>query len=198
MVAFLDTFSVLSLLLTVYTRLISSPWTPWSKAHTFIFREQQRWARIDEQVMCGSVYLYILDIRRYVPNTFLALPNFWKRWILVRILANTICESQFLQLLVNLCENVTDIRYSHILKPFSENRRMCDSILRLVCNYVWPSCDLHVWPVCKITHDPCNSSDPFVSYPVTHVWRFFDSCVTYVRLICDQRNLFHDSYMTYL
>ncbi len=59
-----------------------------------ILREyQERWARMGKQVMCGSVYSYILSIRHYAPNTFSALPNLSYG----RILANTISESQFSQ-----------------------------------------------------------------------------------------------------
>ncbi len=54
--------------------------------HTSIFGEHPR---MGEQVMCGSVYSYILAIHHYVPNTFLALPNLPNRQILARILANT-------------------------------------------------------------------------------------------------------------
>ncbi len=73
------------------------------KAETHIrkFSENSRehWARIGKQLMCRSVYSYILGIRHYAPNRFLALPNFQKR----RTLANPVCESQFSRLLVNLC-----------------------------------------------------------------------------------------------
>ncbi len=44
----------------------------------FLENRRERWARIGEQVMCRLVYSYILAIRHYAPNTFLALPNFWK------------------------------------------------------------------------------------------------------------------------
>ncbi len=93
------------------------------------------WVRIDKQVMCGSVYSYILGIRHYAPNRFSVLPHFWKRRILGRILANTVCESQFSRLLVNLCENTREC-YEYLVfaysRPFSENRHMCGTTLRLV------------------------------------------------------------------
>ncbi len=80
--------------------------------------------------MCGLVYSYILAIHHYVPNTFSALPNYWKRRILARILANTECESQFSRLLVNLCENAGEC-YEYLAfvysPPLLENRRMCGS-----------------------------------------------------------------------
>ncbi len=67
--------------------------------------------------MCGSVYSYILGIRHYAPNTFSVLPKLPSR----RILANTICESQFSRLLVNLCENARDVdKYS----VFTYSRRI--------------------------------------------------------------------------
>ncbi len=73
--------------------------------------------------------LYILGIRHYAPNRFSVFPNFWKR----RILANTVWENQFSQLLVNLCENASECcEYSVFAYswPFSENQRMCGSALR--------------------------------------------------------------------
>ncbi len=73
--------------------------------HSFSENSRECWVRVGEQVMCGSVYSYILGIRHYAPNRFSALPNFWKRQILVRILVNIVRESQFSRLLVNLCEN---------------------------------------------------------------------------------------------
>ncbi len=55
-------------------------------AHTFdLGKLSDHWVRIGKQVVCGSMYSY--------------------RQIWVRILANALCESQFSQLLVNLCEN---------------------------------------------------------------------------------------------
>ncbi len=64
------------------------------ESHICLFLEnsEEHWPRIGEQVMCGSVYSYILGICHYVPNTFSALPNLWNR----QILANTLYESQFL------------------------------------------------------------------------------------------------------
>ncbi len=47
----------------------------------FSEKSQEHWARMDEQVMCGSVYSYILAIRHYAPNTFSALPNLPNRRI---------------------------------------------------------------------------------------------------------------------
>ncbi len=58
-------------------------------AHTLILVEQPRTLGMSEQVMCGIGYLYILGIRHYAPNAFLAFPNLPNR----RILLNTICES---------------------------------------------------------------------------------------------------------
>ncbi len=69
--------------------------------HSFLENSRERWARIGEQVLCESVYSYICGIRHYAPNRFSALPNFQKK----RILANTVCESHFSRLLINLCES---------------------------------------------------------------------------------------------
>ncbi len=49
------------------------------------------WTKKGEQVICRSMYSYIFGIRHYEPNTFSALPNLRNK----RILANTLCESQF-------------------------------------------------------------------------------------------------------
>ncbi len=65
---------------------------------------REHWARIGDQVMCWSMYSYILGIRHCTPNTFLALPNLRNR----QILANILCESQFSRLLVNLCKNTRE------------------------------------------------------------------------------------------
>ncbi len=95
------------------------------------------------------VYSYILVIRRYAPNTFLALPNFRKR----QILANTVCESQFSQLLVNLCENARECyEYSEFAysRSFSENRRMCGSTLKSV-NSWWRTVILNFRQICVWT-----------------------------------------------
>ncbi len=65
-------------------------------AHTLIYREWPRMLdknrRIDEQV-CGSLYLYVLAICHYAPNTFLAFPNLPNLQILARTLANTAYEA---------------------------------------------------------------------------------------------------------
>ncbi len=84
--------------------------------------------RIGEKVMRGSLYSYILSIRHYAPNTFLALPNLPNR----RILANTLWESQFSQLLINLCENAPECWRIFGIRLFSENWRMRGSTFRLV------------------------------------------------------------------
>ncbi len=95
----------------------------------FSENSRERWVRIGERVMGGAVYSYILGIRHYAPNRFSALLNFSKG----RILANTVCESQFSWSLVNLCENDWEC-YSYSVFayswPFSENRRMCGSTFR--------------------------------------------------------------------
>ncbi len=96
----------------------------------FLESSRERWVRIGERVICGSVYSYNLGIRHYAPNRFSALPNFWKR----RILPNTVCESQFSRSLVSLCENAWECyEYSVFAysRPFSENRRMCSSAFML-------------------------------------------------------------------
>ncbi len=74
--------------------------------HICLFSENSRkhWVRIGEQVICRSMYSYILGIHHYAPNTFSALPNLRNR----RILANTLCESQFSPSLVNLCKNIPE------------------------------------------------------------------------------------------
>ncbi len=100
-----------------------------AEPHIHLFSENsERWARIGEQVICGSVYSYILGIRHYAPNKFSVLPNFWKR----QILAKPVCESRFSRLLVNLCENAWEYyEYSVFAysQPFLENC-MCSSALR--------------------------------------------------------------------
>ncbi len=98
----------------------------------FVFRRNctsTNFRRIAEnigRVMCRLVYLYILTVHHYAPSTFSALPNFWKR----QLLANTVCESQFSRLLVNLCKNVWEYyEYSEFAysRPFSENQHICGS-----------------------------------------------------------------------
>ncbi len=69
--------------------------------HQFSENTREHWARMGKQVICWSVYLYILAIRHYASNTFSAVPNSSNR----QILANTYVKNQFLPLLVNLCEN---------------------------------------------------------------------------------------------
>ncbi len=68
-----------------------------------------------EQVMCGSVYAYILTIHHYAPNIFSAFPNLPNRWIL----ANNKCESQSSQFLVNLYENTRECRWIFNICLFS-------------------------------------------------------------------------------
>ncbi len=79
--------------------------------------------------MRRSVYSYILNICCYAPNTFSALPNLPNGRILAKILANTVSESQFSQLLVNLRENAWR-KFS--IRLFSENWRMCGSAFRQI------------------------------------------------------------------
>ncbi len=104
------------------------------KPHIRKFSENNRecWARIGEQEMCGLVYSYILRIRYYAPNRFSVLPNFRKK----QILANTIRESQFSRLLINLCDNARECyEYSmfNYSRPFSENWCMYGSALTSAC-----------------------------------------------------------------
>ncbi len=96
------------------------------RIHLFSDNSREYWTRIGEQVMGGSAYSYILAIRHYASNRFLALPNFWKRWIL----ANTVCESQFSRLLVNLCKNARKC-YEYSVFAYSQRIDVCVvSILR--------------------------------------------------------------------
>ncbi len=92
------------------------------------FSENSRefWARMGEQILCGSVYLYILTIRYCAPNIFLALPNlpnqreYW--WI--RMLKNS--SLHYSSIYTRISENIIDeywvFTYSRL---FSENWRMC-------------------------------------------------------------------------
>ncbi len=110
------------------------------RIHLFSENSREHWARIGEQVMCRSVFSYILGLGHYAPNTFSAHPNLWKRWILVRILVSTVFESQFSWLLVNLCENAWECyEYSVFVYswPFLKNRHMASSALRLIFNEKW-------------------------------------------------------------
>ncbi len=91
----------------------------------FLKNSRECWPRIGEQVMCGSVFSYILGIRHYVPNTFSAPPNLQKRQILV----NTLYESQFSGLLVNLCENARECWQIFGIRLFSEYWHVCGSTL---------------------------------------------------------------------
>ncbi len=97
--------------------------------HIRLFSEngRERWARIGEQVICGSAYSYILGIRHYALNTFSTLPDLPNRRMLARILVNAACESQFSQLHVNLCENAQECWQIFHIRPFSENGRICGS-----------------------------------------------------------------------
>ncbi len=70
------------------------------------------------------MYSYILgSIRHYMPNTFLAFSNLRNG----RILANTLYESQFSQLLVNLCEDAGECWRIFGIHLFSENWHMYGS-----------------------------------------------------------------------
>ncbi len=100
--------------------------------------------------MCGSVYLYILGTCHYALNTFSALPNLPNRWILV----NTVRESQFLQLLVNLCENARECSQIFGIRLFLEN--WCYVQFRLYTNkeffkFLFRKCcrDPRTWPYKK-------------------------------------------------
>ncbi len=68
----------------------------------FSENSRERWAKMGEQVMCGSAYLYSLAVRHYATNTFSTLANLPKRQILARI---SDIKNQFSSLLVaNLWE----------------------------------------------------------------------------------------------
>ncbi len=99
------------------------------KPHICKFSENSRdnWTRIGEQVMCGSVYLNILAICHYALNTFSAFPNLLNR----RILVNTVCESQFSRLLVNLCEDARECWQIFGIRLFLENWPTCGYLLIL-------------------------------------------------------------------
>ncbi len=95
--------------------------------------------RIGEHVMCRSVYSYTLRICNYAPNIFSALLNWPNRRILARILAETICTSQFSRLLINLCENAENVdKYSVFTYSwlFSENCRVCGSAFIYVIYHI--------------------------------------------------------------
>ncbi len=110
--------------------------------------------------MCGSVYSYILGIRRYMPNTFSALPNWRNR----RILANTLCESQFPRLLVNLCENARECWRLFGIHIFSENWRMCGSAF---ISLMFENHFKKFWNISK------NTSDIFEKYHFGKYWKYF-------------------------
>ncbi len=76
--------------------------------HILQFLENSRecWATMGEQVMCRSVYSYILTICHHALNTFLAFLNLPNQQILV----NTYVKNQFSPLLVNLCKNAREHR----------------------------------------------------------------------------------------
>ncbi len=112
----------------------------------FSENSRERWARIGERVICGSTYSYILGICHYAPNTFSTLPNLWNRRILARISTNTLYESQFTRLLINLRENGRECRQIFGIHLFSKNWRMCDSAFRC-----W-TCEVHpLTHTCVIT-----------------------------------------------
>ncbi len=129
-----------SAILCKYTRELNIQPEP----HIHLFSEDSRehWVWIGEQVVCGLVYSYILGIRYYAPNTFSVLPNLPNR----RILANTVCESQFSRLLVNLWENareLTNIRYLPILGELTYAHFRLNIIsTSLEYAYVW--CRLYI------------------------------------------------------
>ncbi len=75
-------------------------------------------------ISVNPAYSYILSISHYAPNTFSELPNFQKRWIL----ANSVCESQFLRLLTNLCDNARECWRIFGIRLFSPIREL---------EYVW-------------------------------------------------------------
>ncbi len=100
-----------SLFVIVYSRRIPISVNPaLRKNHTYVC-----WRRIGKQVMCGSMYSYILSIHHYAPNTFFALPNLWNRWILANTLSILVTTCQFM----GECPRMlTNIRYSPILAYF--------------------------------------------------------------------------------
>ncbi len=81
-----------------------------AEPHIRIFSENSRacWVRMGEQVMFGSVYLYILAIRHLVSNTFSALPNFWKNWWIPYL---KVSSRNYSSIYARAPENVTNIRY---------------------------------------------------------------------------------------
>ncbi len=75
---------------------------------------------IGEQVICRSVYLYILTVRHYALNTFSALPNLANR----RILVNTLVKISFcdyLSISARTPENVDEYSVFAYSRLFSEN-----------------------------------------------------------------------------
>ncbi len=146
--------------------------------------------------MCGSVYLPILGIHHYAPNTFSALLNLPNRQILV----NTICESQFSWLLVNLCKNVRECW--QIFSTFSQRMDVCavlalhvildqHSQLSKLCQFFWRefamTCRWQFW-LFVVQYIVCMGL-------LDHIWIqvgknnhyipvnfLFDSCVTKFKL----------------
>ncbi len=99
--------------------------------HICKFSENSKecWMRTGKHELYGSLYLYVLSIWHYAPNTFSAFPNLSNQRMLLKVLANTVCANQFSRLLVNLCENTCECRWIFGIFLFS-------SILRELM-YVW-------------------------------------------------------------
>ncbi len=86
----------------------------------FSENSRKHWARMGKQIICGSLYLYILAIHYCLPNT--------------QILANVFVKNQFSSLLSNLCENAPEYRRIfgiRLFSVFSKNWCMCGSVLTI-------------------------------------------------------------------
>ncbi len=92
----------------------------------------ERWVRMGEQVMCGSMYSYILAIRHYGPDTFSALPNL-SNW---RIHMLKISSRHYWSIYATTSENVDEYSVFTYSELFSENWHMCESgLMRNITNF---------------------------------------------------------------
>ncbi len=78
----------------------------------FSENSQECWVRIGEQVMCGSVYSYILAIRHYAPN-ILGTPKFAK----LTHIGEYCSENQFLLLYVKFMREHPRMKMNNRYSP---------------------------------------------------------------------------------
>ncbi len=123
-----------------------------------------------------SVCVYVLAICHYASNTFPALPNLPNWWTL----ANTVCENQFLQLLINLCKNARECGrifgiclFSAILQKLMYVRIQLKILMKKV-----------IWNVGSISHSAMNRCPyqvkNFRSYILTVLYLNFSQIVAVV------------------